>query len=110
MDFPDELESEFDDLMDLVESDARSNPIFDTPDEYRAESQRFDSLSDALRTLSGLTVKHSVRCESLYTELSSQSLKYERRADELTPEEPEPDEPQRAPSNAFSIDALFSDL
>lgn len=94
-----------------LSEDTKSEPIFDTPDEYRAESRRLASLCDAIGTLSGLTIKHNARCEALVTELSTLSARYYRRADELEPEEPESeDETQRAPSNAFSIDALFSDL
>jgi hypothetical protein len=109
--FPEGLETEFDDLLDLVEEDAKSEPIFDTADEYRAESQRLTSLCDAIRTLSGLTIEHSVRCDALIAELTHRSQRYDTRADELQPEEPEPEYGmERSPSESFSIDALFSDL
>jgi hypothetical protein len=111
MTFPEGLETEFDDLLDLLEEDAGSEPIFDTADEYRAESQRLASLCDAIRTLSGLTIKHSVRCEALTTELTDRSERYDARADRLQPEEPEPEHGmERRTSDSFSIDALFSDL
>jgi len=109
--FPEDLESEFDDLVELVEEEIKLEPILDTSDECRAESTRLDSLCDAIKTLSGLTIKHSVVCEARIGELTERSLDYARRASELEPEEPESEgEKQRSPSRGFSIDALFSDL
>ena len=109
--FPESLEAEFGDLLELVRADAKSEPILDTPDEYRAESQRLTSICDALRTLSGLTMVHGSTSEDIVRELSDRSASYDDRADELEPEEREPDdEPESRLSAAFSIDALFSDL
>jgi hypothetical protein len=109
--FPENFETEFEELLELMEEDAKSEPILDTPDEYRAESWRLVSLRDAIGTLLGLTIKHHGRCEALVTELSTLSARYDRRADELEPEEPEyEDESRGSPLGDFSIDALFSDL
>src|ERR1019366_8041612 len=42
--FPENCEAEIEDLLELMGEDAKSEPIFDTPDEYREESTRFASL------------------------------------------------------------------
>jgi hypothetical protein len=99
-------------LIRAIEEDRNWKPTMFDAEQYRSESARAKTLADSLDLLAKVFPELIPPVEAITTRLRRESERYEERANEEDPPEPDydPSDSRERPPTQFDIDGVFADL
>ena len=99
-------------LIRAIEEDRNWKPTMFDAEQYRSESARAKTLADSLDLLANVFPELNHSAEAIRSRLRRESERYEERANEEDPPEPDydPSDSRERPPSQFDIDGVFADL